>query len=454
MLNLSLNEIVKAVNGDVISRGLETKISSVSTDSRKIEKDCIFIALKGENFNGNKYAIDSAKNGATVCIIDEEAFELEEIPNHATFIKVNDTKEALMNLAMYYRSKLNLKVVGITGSNGKTSTKDMLAAVLSNKYKVFKTIGNFNNEIGLPLMIFKLDDSYDVAVLEMGMSNFGEINNLARISKPEIALITNIGISHIENLQTRQNILKAKMEITNYLNDSDVLVVNSDDDLLCNVKGSNYKVIKTGISNCEFVKVEELSLLEQATNISIELGGKRECFELPVPGKHNVDNFLLCVATADLLGVSLKDMKLGLDNLEKTSMRLDIIKNGTFTIINDCYNASPASMKAALEVQRNFKGNRKIAILGTMKELGDKSYEAHKEVGVFAKENGIDLILAYGEYSEGYKDGASPVETIVFGTKGELIDYIKGNVENGDIILVKASRSMKFEEIVNEIKEM
>lgn len=454
MLNLTLKEIVNAIKGEIIFSEVEPVIRSVSTDSRNIEENCIFFALRGENFNGNKFAFDSAQRGASVCIIDEVMFNIEDVPKSTSFIKVSNTKQALMDLAMYYRTKLALKVVGITGSNGKTSTKDMLAATLSRKYKVFKTIGNFNNEIGLPLMIFKLDNSYDIAVLEMGMSNFGEIDNLARISRPEIALITNIGISHIENLGTRENILKAKLEITNYLENNNVLIVNSDDDLLYKFESEKFEVIKTGLFNNNYLVIDDLKILEESTEFSISLNGEKEYFQLPVPGKHNVDNFLLCVATCSKLGVSLKDMKLGLENLEKTSMRLDIIKKSGFTIINDCYNSSPASMRAALEVQGNFNGTRKIAVLGTMKELGDKSYEAHKEVGYYAKENGIDLILACGEYSEGFKEGADPIETIIFTTKEELINYIKSNIQSGDIVLVKASRSMKFEQIVNELKEM
>ena len=213
-MNLTLDEIVKAVNGKILAKNNEGTFNKVSTDTRKIEENNLFIALKGENFNGNNYATSAIKKGASIIIIDEVNFEIEELNNNGTVIKVEDTKKALADLARYYRKKLGIKVVGITGSTGKTSTKDLVAAFLSGKYKVFKTKGNFNNEIGLPLMILELNDSYDIAVLEMGTSNFGEISRLASIARPDVSAITNIGVAHIEYLKTRENILKEKMSIS------------------------------------------------------------------------------------------------------------------------------------------------------------------------------------------------------------------------------------------------
>jgi UDP-N-acetylmuramoyl-tripeptide--D-alanyl-D-alanine ligase len=225
MEKLTLNEIIDAVKGNVVKNGEERQFTAVSTDTRTILKDSIFIALKGANFNGNDYAAQASMKGAAVCVVDEITFNLKDIEGRCTVIKVEDGKAALMNLAKYYRSKLMIRVIGITGSTGKTSTKDLVAAVLSSKYKVFKTKGNFNNEIGLPLMIFNLNNTYDAAVLEMGMSNFGEIHNLANIARPDVAIITNIGVSHIEYLKTRENILKAKMEITDFFNHDNILII-------------------------------------------------------------------------------------------------------------------------------------------------------------------------------------------------------------------------------------
>lgn len=246
MENIKLEEIIKAVNGELVITGEKDEYNSVSTDTRKIEKGDIFIALKGENFNGNNFVEMAIEKGAALCIVSEINFSEGKVSKSSYVIKVENTNKALLDLAKYYRSKLDIKVVAITGSTGKTSTKDLVAAVLSEKYKVFKTEGNFNNEIGLPLMIFKLDKSYDIAVLEMGMNHFNEIHNMAEAAKPDIAIITNIGISHIENLGSRENILKAKLEITDFFCKDSILIINGDDDLLSNFESDKFKVYKIG----------------------------------------------------------------------------------------------------------------------------------------------------------------------------------------------------------------
>ncbi|GIM27985.1 UDP-N-acetylmuramoyl-tripeptide--D-alanyl-D-alanine ligase [Clostridium polyendosporum] len=448
---LSINEILSAINGEIIVDGKDYFFSNVNTDTRKIEENSIFFALKGENFNGNDYVLEAAGKGAKICIVDEVKIP-ENTPVNCTIIKVNSTREALLNLAKYYREKLGIKIIGVTGSTGKTSTKDILAALLSERFKVFKTIGNYNNEIGLPLMIFQLDRSYDVAVLEMGMSNFNEIHVLADASRPDIALITNIGMSHIENLKSRENILKAKMEIVDFFNKDNFLVVNGDDDFLADLMPDNYQIIKTGTNDNFNIYAKDIKLLEDCTEFAVEAEGEEYRFVLPMLGKHNVQNCLLGIAAGRLLGMSLKDMNKGLNNIVPTSMRLEIIKKDDFIIINDCYNASPSSIKAALDVQKNIQGKRKIAILGTMRELGDESFNAHMEVGKYAKVLGVDLILACGEFSEGYEEGFGKEGCILFDTKEMLINSLKNNLKKEDIILVKASRGMKFEDIIKELK--
>ena len=228
VLDLNIQEVIEAVNGEIIVKNNDGHFNKISTDTRKIENDNLFVALKGANFNGNTYAVSAIEKGASVVIVDEIKFEKEDLKSKGTVIKVKDTKVALGDLARYYRKKLGIKVVGITGSTGKTSTKDLIAAFLSGKYKVFKTQGNFNNEIGLPLMIFELNKDYDVAVLEMGTSNFGEINTLAGIALPDIAAITNVGVAHIEYLKTRENILKEKISISDFFKDDSCLVINCE----------------------------------------------------------------------------------------------------------------------------------------------------------------------------------------------------------------------------------
>lgn len=453
MINLTLNEIVGAVKGQIIKIGRDTEIQSVSTDTRSIGRDSIFIALKGENFNGNRFSPEASKNGAVVCIIDELLCSEDEFNQDTTIIKVNDGKQALMELAKYYRSKLNIKVVGITGSTGKTSTKDLIAAVLGAKFKVFKTKGNFNNEIGLPLMIFKLDDSYEVAVLEMGMSNLGEIHRLADIARPDVGVITNIGVSHIEFLKTRENILKAKLEITDFFHSTNQLIVNKDNDLLSNLKSDKYNVLKVSSEGMADYYAREMILGEDSIRFKVaEIDGVQSNeFKVNVPGKHNVNNSLLAIACGRALGIEYSEMIEGIKNLEVTSMRLDIVRGKIFTIIDDCYNASPDSMRAALDVLSHAKGNKKIAILGTMKELGEDAWDFHKQIGEYARFKNIDELIAIGEYSGAFREGFG-IQTKVFDDNEKVFAYLQKILKPGDVALVKASRSMKFESIVNKLK--
>lgn len=460
---LSLDEVVSSVHGEIVVRGNGEKFTEVNTDTRKINSGSLFIALKGENFNGNNFVAAASGKGAVVCIVDEINFNKSDLNDNTTVILVNNTRKALLDLAKYYRSKLNVKVIGITGSTGKTSTKDLTCAVLSEKYKVFKTQGNFNNEIGLPLMIFKLDKSYDIAVLEMGMSNFNEIHNMAEASRPDIAIITNIGISHIENLKTRQGILNAKLEITDFFNSDNTLIVNSDNDMLCNVenslKNNKIKVIKTGISTGDF-KAKEIVLDENSISFKVyadeEYKGQ---FNVPVPGKHNVLNSLLAIACGYLMNMTFEEMANGIQEIQVTSMRLDIIKNEKITIINDTYNASPDSVKAAVDVLKNMQTGRKIAVLGTMRELGNEAYNSHMDCGKYTAENGVDLLVAIGEFSEAYKKGFNSVtesngEFKQFDNFNEAIEYLKSYLKEEDCVLVKASRAMKFEAIVDKLRDV
>ena len=448
-MELTFKELVEAIDGKLIVESDNKEFNHICTDTRKIEKNNVFLALKGEVFNGNEYVNAALEKGASIAIVDEVLFDEKEVRGNV--IKVENTYDALLKLAKYYREKLKVKVVGITGSTGKTSTKDLVAAFLSGKYKVFKTKGNFNNHIGLPLMILSLDSSIEVAVLELGMSNLGEIHTLADCAIPDIALITNIGLSHIENLKTRENILKAKLEITDFFKKDNTLVVNSEDDYLKNLKEEDFKIIKTGYNELSNYKAKNVSLTESTTSFEIEDENKTYKFVLPMVGAHNVLNALLGIVASKILGVSYEEMLRGLDNIEATSMRLEFIKTNDYTIINDCYNASPDSMKAALDVLKNHSGERKIAILGTMRELGDESKRAHKEVAEYAKDK-ADILVSTGEYVEDYKLGFSEDNIMIYETKEELIRAMKNFIKPNDVILVKASRGAKFEEIVEGLQ--
>lgn len=452
MLELNLQEIVKATKGALLKEADVKEIKAVSTDTRKIEEGTMFIALKGENFNGNNYVLDAFNKGAKIAIVDEVKCELNELKEDVALIKVENTGRALMDLAKFYREKLGLKVVGITGSAGKTSTKDLVAAVLSDKYKVFKTKGNFNNEIGLPLMILELDSTYDVAILEMGMRGLGQIRELAEIASPDLGIITNIGISHIEILKTRENILKAKMEIATFFDKNNTLVVCGNDDFLGALPEAEYKIVKTGVGENFEIGAKNIALEELSSKFTVYDGEKEEEFSLDMPGEHNISNLMLGIAIAKELGVSFEEMKRGLKNIEATSMRLELIKKDGFSILNDCYNSSPVAVKSAIDVMKNIEGKRRIAVLGTMRELGHKSEEAHEEIGKYAKENGIEKVLCFGDFSENIKEGYGEGCT-VYKNKEELINDLLNIICEGDIILVKASRSLKFEEITKALLE-
>ena len=450
-MELSFKEIVEAINGKVVVRGRED-FNDICIDTRKIQKDNIYIAIKGERFDGNKFVIDAFKKGASIAIVSEILFDIENEEKVETVILVDDTEKALLDLASFYRKKLGLKVVGVTGSCGKTSTKDLIAAFLSEKYKVFKTKGNFNNQIGLPLMILELDSTYDVAVLEMGMSDLGEIDVLAKCARPDIAVITNIGLSHIENLKTQDNILKAKSEIFNYFDESNTLIINGEDKNLLKIKDKCFEILRIGYNHEYDVYAFNIILMEDNTTFSIQDNNQEIIFNIPMAGKHNILNSMLAIAVAKKLNLSFEEMKLGIKNLEATSMRLEVIKKDKITIINDCYNASPDSMKSSIDVLTTYKKGRKVAILGTMNELGDEAINAHTEVGNYAKDK-VDLLIAIGSYKECFRKGYSLDSILTFEDKKDFIDDLKTIIKENDVILVKASRGMKFEEIVNSLEE-
>ena len=457
---MSFEEIVNAVSGQVIIYGKYSGYRNVSTDTRKIEKKDIFIALKGERFNGNKYTANASDKGASICIVDEVYFKESEINGCTSVIQVKDGNQALLDLAEFYKSKLSVKVIGITGSAGKTTTKDLIASVLSAKFKVFKTEGNFNNQIGLPHMIFKLNNSYDVAVLEMGMNNRGEIHSMAKAARPDIAVITNVLRAHIGNLGTRENILAAKLEITDFFSKDNILVINSDNDMLRNLKEDRFSIKRVGLEDNSDISAYDMEIKEDFIKFNLCENNvkKKESFKVNVPGKYNVLNSLLAVACGRLLNMTYEEIREGFKNLETTEMRMEICKGKKFNVINDSYNANPESMKAAIDVLKNFKSKRRIAVLGTMGELGDKSCRMHEEVGKYAGENSVDILIVLGEYIEDFKGGFHVTnkkgKCISFDTYEKALEFLlKKYIAQGDTVLVKASRAMKFETIAEELKK-
>ena len=438
-MEFSFEELVRALEGTVVVNNDNKNFKGTCIDNRKVTEDCIFFAIKGERFNANNVAIDVLEKGASIAVVDEVNFKKEDAEGKGIVIKVDNTVKAMLKLANFYRRKLNLKVIGVTGSCGKTSTKDLIAAVLSTKYNVFKTEGNFNSEIGLPLMILQLTSEHDVAVLEMGMSDLGEIKRL--------------GLSHLENLKTQDNILKAKMEITEYFTKDNILVVNAEDERLKKLNSNDYKIEKIGYNHEYDVYASNIILREDSVKFTANCGNDKYDFELPMAGKHNVLNMMLAIDIARNLNVSLKEMNDGLANLKATSMRLEVEKTDKITIINDCYNASPDSMKSSIEVLMTKAAMRRVAILGDMYELGSKTKEAHEDVGSFAKGK-IDLLIVIGENVNNYENGFGSEHIRKFASKDDFFEEVDNLINKDDVILVKASRGMRFEEVTSKLKEL
>lgn len=450
---LSIDEILKATEGKIISEHECTHVTAVSTDSRVAMPGGLFIPLTGERLDGHDYISKAFENGAVAALTQREA-----IPAVGKLlIQVRDTSAALRELAAYYRGKFNIPFVGITGSVGKTSTKDMVAGVLGRRFKVLSTEGNLNNEIGVPLTIFRLEEKHEAAVLEMGMSGFGEISRLTAIVRPAIAIITNVGMSHIEKLGSRNNILKAKLEILEGLGSNGLVVLNRDDNLLDGVKSLlNHRTVSYGLEEGADYRAGNInSSGEGGIDFELTVEGRSYDVHLPVPGVHNVNNALAAVAAGRELNVPMEDIIEGIVGYKPGKMRLDIISVNGLKIINDTYNASPQSMKAALDVleEIGMTGCR-IAVLGDMLEMGDWAREAHAEVGRYAAGKRLSRLITVGPNAAYIGGGAIeagfPEEAVsIFSSNKEAARFIEKIVQNGDTILIKGSRGMKMEELAN-----
>ncbi len=453
MQGLKCEEIIKAVNGILVSGDINEVFMNISTDSRKISEGDLFIPLIGENFDGHNFISKSLEAGAAGVITQKE----HNGYGGKAVIKVEDTLQALKDIASYYRSKFKIPFTGITGSVGKTSTKDMVASVLNQRFNVLRTEGNFNNEIGLPLTILRLDSFHEAAVIEMGMSGFGEISSLTSIVKPHIAIITNIGLSHIEKLGSRQNILKAKMEILEGLDKDGLVILNGDDKLLYGLKNLlGFRTLFYGMEEGMDYQASNISTSgENGSEFDITINNAEYHICVPVPGVHNVYNALAAIAAGIELGMPMDKIIRGIADFKPGKMRQNIISHNGIKIINDAYNASPQSMEAGINVLKDIAGNnRTVAILGDMLEMGDWAEKAHKDVGMFAVSKGIDYILTVGNNALNIAAGAAesenmPDKVFSFISNKDVNEFLKGFVKKGDTILVKGSRGMKMEEIVN-----
>ena len=466
MKDIKIKDIINITGGKLILGNEEEICENFSNDTRNIKKGDTYIGLQGEKFDGSKFWKEAIKNGAKTIIVQNIDFtseDLKELQNQSkSVIVVENTKVALQEIAKFKRNLYgdNFKLVGVTGSVGKTSTKDMIYSVVSQKYKTLKTEGNHNNDIGLPLTILKLQD-HEAAVIEMGMNHFGEISLLTNIAKPTISVITNIGTSHIGNLGSRENILKAKLEILEGMKNPQI-VINQDNDLLEKWAKEEHKEVKIytyGIDNTSNVMAKNIELKENSSQFDCVCGKEEFKIKVPVGGIHFVYNAICAVSVGKILGLSNAEIAKGIESFSLTKKRMDItdLKNNV-KVINDAYNASFESMQASLKILSSYKEYRKIAVLGDMFELGDYSADLHRKVGDEVVKNNIDILICLGENSkyiveEAKKKGFNPNNLYYFSDKKEILDYLTKNVKEKDVILFKASNGMKFFEIANKYIE-
>ena len=454
MKNLTLKNIAKVCGGVYVGspEKKEQEVQGIVTDSRKVEEGFLFVPIKGARVDAHDF-IDGVMEKGALCTLTERELGEKSFP----YIKVNSSLQAVKDIAEFYLKQLSIPVVGITGSVGKTSTKEMIAAVLEEKYNVLKTKGNFNNELGVPLTVFGLRPDHEIAVLEMGISDFGEMHRLAKIARPDTCVITNIGLCHLEFLKSRDGILKAKTEIFDFLESDGHVILNGDDDKLITVRDvKGIKPLFFGVDNHQGVWADEIES-RGLKGISCRIHAGEESFKvlIPIPGRHMVYNALAGTAVGLTYGMNMEEIKKGIESLQSLSGRFHIIETGKRTIVDDCYNANPVSMKASLDVLQDALG-RRVAILGDMGELGKEEVEMHREVGVYAAARDIDKIICVGELAGDMAEAArlaAPTKDIVhFAEKESLLEALPEMIRDGDTILVKASHFMEFEKVVETLK--
>lgn len=474
---MTLEHIVEACCG--IYYGEEHKkqtvIRGAVTDSRQVEEGFLFIPVKGARVDGHDFIPQVCRQGAAA-VLSEKKLEHCQVP----YILVKSCLQALKDIAAFYRRQLAIPIVGVTGSVGKTSTKEMIASVLSRKYRVLKTAGNFNNEIGLPLTLLRIREEHEAAVVEMGISDFGEMHRLAEIAQPDLCVITNIGICHLENLKTRDGILKAKSEIFDFLKPEGHIILNGEDDklsTLTEVKGirpvfygfggqnpdegnsgaepmgdadakrsAQQDIYADQIKNCG-LKGVDARIHTPAGEISVHI---------PIPGQHNIYNAMAAAAVGLALDMELEEIKAGIEAAETIGGRTNLIETGGLLLIDDCYNANPVSMRASLDVLSNGLA-RKVAVLGDMGELGENEKQLHYEVGAYAAEKQIDTLFCAGTLAKEMANGACDAndwcEVFYFETKDEMLSQLLEYLQEGDTVLVKASHFMDYPKVVEAIRE-
>ncbi|MCD4784730.1 MAG: UDP-N-acetylmuramoyl-tripeptide--D-alanyl-D-alanine ligase [Candidatus Eremiobacteraeota bacterium] len=456
-MNIKLSDIIKWTGGSCDNDSADFEFTGVSTDSRSIKPGELFIPLVGENFNGHKFIQKVLENGAAGFLYAENA---EDIPGEGIRISVNDTLRAFQDIACNYLRQFHIPVVAITGSNGKTTTKDILAHLLSQKYKVLKSLKNYNNEIGVPTTVMQLTPDIEVLIVELAMRGVGQIRELARIVSPDIALITNIGEAHFELLGSIEAIAQTKSEILEYLAPHGFAVLNADDNWYSWLSGkSGAQVVSFGMKNDAGIQlIDKKDLGLGGFDLDVKIENREFSFHLPLLGVHNIYNSLSAIAIAHCLRLSPQQISEGMKTLIPSDKRMEVRQSaGGWTVLNDSYNASPASTQGALDIMKRLPcTGRRIAVLGDMLELGEIAQDSHREVGVKVNEYGIDYLLVEGELGAQIATGArmsgmNSDRVIELENNERIYEKLKSIVKKGDIILVKGSRLMKMEEIAEKL---
>lgn len=452
MEKLMLSEVIAAVRGSY-GYPADVEVKDISTDTRTISEGSLFIALKGENFDGHDFAAQAMEKGAVAVVTDRPLAGVR-------CLIVDSTAQALLDVASYYRSRFDIPLVGITGSVGKTTTKEMIYSVLSRRAKTLKTEGNLNNEVGMPKTLLGLESSHKAAVIEMGMNHKGEISRMSTSCKPTVCVITNVGVSHIENLGSQEGILKAKLEILDGAAADAPLILCRDDRLLSKAEiygGRRVWYYSVSKRDCD-VYASDIAADSKGISFTIHYNREKLPARINCLGEHNIRNALAAFCVGAAVGMENEDILAGLKDFKPEGMRQNIITENGLTYILDCYNAAPDSMKASLSVlsQVSVRG-RRIAVLGDMLELGKGAARYHRTVGEYVNASKTDLLLCFGKNSAYYIEGACDKgfdreSTAHFESHEELAEYLKQNLKEGDGVLFKGSRGMKLEEVYEAIK--
>ena len=454
-MKLTIEKIVEICKGALLCGNPNLEIISYSKDTRTLKRGDCYVGIKGESFDGNKFWKEALEKGASACILDSFEGKLDD-DSKDTIILVQDTVKAIQDLATYVRENLNIPVIAITGSVGKTSTKDMIAAVLEEKYKVLKSPGNLNGQIGLPLNILSYKDE-DVMVLEMGMNDFGQIKKLSLIAKPTIAVITNIGTAHIGLLGSRENILKAKLEILEGMPKNSPLIINDDNDLLSSVSLKN-PIIRCSIEKKADFQAEKIEVEKEKTQFEVFYKNEKTKIALPLMGKIFVSNALLAIAVGSLLNISMPQIKHGLESLntEQNHMKFLSLDN-QITLIDDTYNSNFEAVESALKTLLKYPGKRHIAVLGDILELEEFSEEIHRKIGSLQELLELDALFLQGNASKYILESAmenqmNSHKIFYFESQESLVEELKQMMQAGDVILLKASNSMHFDHIIKALQ--